>query len=81
LCRLSVEDEWSETTHDRALSINGGPMWFKWNDHNYWHNLRLGGAIRRQWRIPDGNVRGRSVVMFEAPNVVAPPMLIKAHIG
>jgi hypothetical protein len=28
LCRLSVEDEWSEPAHDRALSIDGGPMWF-----------------------------------------------------
>jgi hypothetical protein len=25
---LSVEDEWSETASDRALSIDGGPMWF-----------------------------------------------------
>jgi hypothetical protein len=28
LCRVSVEDEWSETARDRALSPNGGPMWF-----------------------------------------------------
>jgi hypothetical protein len=28
LCRLSVEDEWLKSTRDRALSINGGPMWF-----------------------------------------------------
>jgi hypothetical protein len=28
LCRLSVEDEWLESAHYRALSINGGPMWF-----------------------------------------------------
>jgi hypothetical protein len=27
-CRLSVEDEWLESAHDRALSIDGGPMWF-----------------------------------------------------
>jgi hypothetical protein len=27
-CRLSVEDEWLESTHDRALYIDGGPMWF-----------------------------------------------------
>jgi hypothetical protein len=26
LCRLSVEDEWLESAHDRALSIDGGPM-------------------------------------------------------
>jgi hypothetical protein len=30
--RLSEENEWSETAHDRALSIDGGPMWFKWID-------------------------------------------------
>jgi hypothetical protein len=28
LCMLSVEDEWMESAHDRALSINGGRMWF-----------------------------------------------------
>jgi hypothetical protein len=26
--RLLVEDEWLESAHDRALSIDGGPMWF-----------------------------------------------------
>jgi hypothetical protein len=55
LCRLSVEDEWLESAHDRALSIVGGPMWFsrmiKW-----WHNWRPGGAIRRKQRILDGKV-------------------------
>jgi hypothetical protein len=26
-CELSVEDEWLESTRNRALSIDGGPMW------------------------------------------------------
>jgi hypothetical protein len=30
-----------------------------------------GGATRRKWRIPDGKVGERSVVIFRAPNVVA----------
>jgi hypothetical protein len=30
------------------------------------------GAIRGKWRIPDGKVGERSVVMFEALMVVAP---------
>jgi hypothetical protein len=29
VCRISVEDEWSKTTRDRALSSNGHPMWYK----------------------------------------------------
>jgi hypothetical protein len=32
LCRLSVEDEWSETARYRALFVDGGPLWFKLND-------------------------------------------------
>jgi hypothetical protein len=28
LYRLSVEDEWLESARDRALSIDGGRMWF-----------------------------------------------------
>jgi hypothetical protein len=32
VCRLSVEHEWSETTRDRALSFDGGSVWFKWGD-------------------------------------------------
>jgi hypothetical protein len=43
------------TAHDRALSIDGGPM------------LAIGG----KWRIPNGKVRDWSVVMFRAPKVVA----------
>jgi hypothetical protein len=34
--------------------------------------MRPGGAIREKWRIPDGNVGERSVVMFKALKVVAP---------
>jgi hypothetical protein len=34
--------------------------------------MRPGGAIRRKWRIPDGKVRKRYVVMFGALKVVAP---------
>jgi hypothetical protein len=30
MCRLSVEDEWLESAHDRALSTDGDPMWLKW---------------------------------------------------
>jgi hypothetical protein len=31
-----------------------------------------GGATRRKWRILDGKVGERSVVMFRSPTVVAP---------
>jgi hypothetical protein len=34
--------------------------------------MRPGGATRGKWRIPDGNVGKRYVVMFGAPKVVAP---------
>jgi hypothetical protein len=27
-CRLSVEDEWLKSARDRALPIDGGPIWF-----------------------------------------------------
>ena len=27
--RVSVEDGWSETTRDRALSSDEGPMWYR----------------------------------------------------
>jgi hypothetical protein len=30
MCRLSIVDEWLESARDRALSTDGGPMWFKW---------------------------------------------------
>jgi len=71
LGRLSVEDEWSETTRDRALSSDGGPMWFMVFAFEMCHNMRPGGATRGKWRIPDGKVGERSVVMFGAPKVVA----------
>jgi hypothetical protein len=32
VCRLSVKNEWSKAARDRALSINGGPMWFMSSD-------------------------------------------------
>jgi hypothetical protein len=34
--------------------------------------MRPGGAIRRKWRILDGKVSERYVVMFGALKVVAP---------
>jgi hypothetical protein len=34
--------------------------------------MRLGGETRRKWRISDGKVGERSVVMFRASKVVAP---------
>jgi hypothetical protein len=37
-----------------------------------WVNMRLGGATRGKWIIPDGKVRERSVEMFGAPKMVAP---------
>jgi hypothetical protein len=43
--------------------------------------LRPKGANRGKWRILDGKVRERSVVMFGAPKVVAPPVSIKVHVG
>jgi hypothetical protein len=61
-----------ETSRYRALTSDGGPLWFKWNDQNCCHNLRLGGAIRKKWRILNGKVGERSTVMFRAPKVVAP---------
>jgi hypothetical protein len=35
-------------------------------------NMRLGGAIRGKWRIPDGKAGERFVVMFGILMVVAP---------
>jgi hypothetical protein len=34
--------------------------------------MRLGGATRGKWRISDGKIEERSVVMFRALKVVAP---------
>jgi hypothetical protein len=36
-----------------------------------WFNMRTDEAVRGQWRIPDGKVGERSVVMFRASKVVA----------
>jgi hypothetical protein len=47
-------------------------MWFMTFTFRIWHNVRLGGATRGKWRIPDGKVGERFVVMFGAPKVVAP---------
>jgi hypothetical protein len=33
--------------------------------------MRPGGTLRGKWRIPDGKVEERSIVMFRAPKVVA----------
>jgi hypothetical protein len=44
-------------------------VYVKWLDCGT--NLRLGGATRGKWRILDGNVEERFVVMFRAPKVVA----------
>jgi hypothetical protein len=32
VCRLLVEDEWLKAARDRALSIDGGHMWFRRSD-------------------------------------------------
>jgi hypothetical protein len=43
--------------------------------------LSPGGEIRGKWRIPDGKVEERSVVMFEASKVIAPPVSIEARVS
>jgi hypothetical protein len=67
----SIEDECSKIARVRALSSDGGPMWFISFTFRIWHNVRLGGATIGKWRIPDGKVGERYVVIFGAPNVVA----------
>jgi hypothetical protein len=47
-------------------------MWFISSAFRIWHNVRLGGATRGKWRIPNGKVGERFVVIFGAPKVVAP---------
>jgi hypothetical protein len=37
-----------------------------------WHNLRPGEEIRGKWRMPDGKVGERSIVMFGDLKVIAP---------
>jgi hypothetical protein len=39
--------------------------------------MRPGGAIREKWKIPDGKIGDRSVVMSGAPKAVAPAKSIK----
>jgi hypothetical protein len=43
-----------KTTCKRALSIDGGPIWFMIFTFRMWHNFRPGGVTRGKWRIPDG---------------------------
>jgi hypothetical protein len=47
-------------------------MWFRTFAFGMWHNMRQGGATRRKWRIPDGNVGECSVFMLRALKVVDP---------
>jgi hypothetical protein len=42
-----------------------------------WFNMRLGGANQGMWRIPDGNVRERSIFMFGAPRCKPLPVSVK----
>jgi hypothetical protein len=65
-----VEVKWLKAACDGALSIDGGPMWFKAFAFRMWHKLRPGRATKEKWRIPDGKVRERSVIMFGATKVV-----------
>jgi hypothetical protein len=37
-----------------------------------WFDMRPGGPTRGKWRIPDGKVGERFVIIYEAPKVVAP---------
>jgi hypothetical protein len=45
-----------ETAHDRAISIDGRPMWFMTFTFRLWHNLRPDRATRGKRRISDGKV-------------------------
>jgi hypothetical protein len=57
-----------KSTRDRALSTDGGPMWFsKWS--NGWHNWRPDGAIRGKWRILDEKDDEWSDLIFGAPRL------------
>jgi hypothetical protein len=51
---LSVQDKWSKSSRDRALSIDGYIMWFMAFSFEMWHNMSPGRAIRGKWRISDG---------------------------
>jgi hypothetical protein len=43
--------------------------------------MRPGGATKGKWRIPVGKVGERSVVIFRAPKMVAPPVSIMDHVS
>jgi hypothetical protein len=59
LCRLSVEDEWSETAFDRAPSHDGGYMWLFLLVNGKSLELRPGRVISGKWRIPDAKIESR----------------------
>jgi hypothetical protein len=66
LCRLLVEDEWLESTLDRAfLSMEvlcGLARWSNGGIIGDWV-----GEIRGKWRIVDGKEREWSDLVFRAP--------------
>jgi hypothetical protein len=45
--------------------------WLRIRIVDRWFNMGPSGATREKWRIPDGKVGKRFVVMFEASKVVA----------
>jgi hypothetical protein len=53
LYRLSLEVEWLESAHDRALFIDGGLMWFS-KMIEWLAQLETGWAIKGKGRILDG---------------------------
>jgi hypothetical protein len=65
------------TTRDRTPSSDGGSMWLFPLVNKKSLELRLGGATRGKWRIPEGKVDEWTVFMFVAPKVVTPPKSIK----
>jgi hypothetical protein len=42
-------------------------MWIWQDEREWWHKWRLGGAIRRKWRILDGKEDEWSDLKFGAP--------------
>jgi hypothetical protein len=74
--RLLLEVEWLESTHNRVLSIDGGPMWFS-ERMECWHNWRPGRAMTRKWRILDGKEGEWFDMKFKAPRWYPPPMSVK----
>jgi hypothetical protein len=57
LCRLLVEDEWSEITRGRSLSINGGPMWFMSSESDRGTIWDRAGQLGRSGECNMGTVR------------------------